>query len=138
MFGSNPRTAATQSLSSVLLIRVLLSPSTYVHGPFLSPPSKILLSSLYSAKLPLNLSLLLLPPLRPFVVYFPSSPWAPVVTRRSPVGRMENKRQTDGEEARGGGRDARANWLKTRSSGESRRGERGRDHVHQWKGKLVP
>ena len=82
---SKPRTAATQSLSSVLLIRLLLFPSTDGHGPFLSPPSKIPPSSLSSVNFPVHLSLLLLPPLRPLVVYLPSSPLAPVVTRRPPV-----------------------------------------------------
>ena len=66
-------------------IRVLLFPSTDGHGPFLSPPSEIPPSSLSSANFTVHLSLLLLPPLRLFVVYFLSSPWVPVVTRRPPV-----------------------------------------------------
>ena len=45
--------------------------------------------------------------------------------------------QTDGEEARGGERDARAGKLvedKALGAGESWRGERGREQDHQWKG----
>ena len=79
--GSNTRTAATGSLDSGPFLGggyVLLFLSTDGSGPPLSPPSKIpphralCLQTIFPR---MHLSLLLLPPLCPFVVYFcpPSS-----------------------------------------------------------------
>ena len=53
-------------------------------------------------------------------------------------GGAENKLQTDGEEARGGERDARAGKVVVDmelKAGEYRRGEIGGDQNHQWTGK---
>ena len=56
------------------------------------------------------------------------------------TGGTENEPQTDGEEARGGERDARAGKLAEDmeiGAGEYRRGERGGDQRHQWTEKVA-
>ena len=45
-------------------------------------------------------------------------------------GGRQFKQQKGGEEARGGGRDARANWVVNKELGGISEGERGRDHGH--------
>ena len=53
-------------------------------------------------------------------------------------GGTENKQQTDGEESKGGERDAHAGKLAEDmelGAGESRRGERGGEQSHQCTGK---
>ena len=81
---SKPRTAAIQSLDSVPLFRIMCYVPLMALVPSLSPlqDSPARAPCLHTICSRVHLSLLLLPPLRPFFVYLSSPPVAQVVTRR--------------------------------------------------------